>query len=146
MSLTRIELLRVIAAGILPIPILGEEFGRGPASLSCSTDDTLESTELSGFGNQPETLSRRSPCLAMSAFFKSSINCAKAFALCFSHRLQNARLGDPAEAAVDGRFPAGLHHIEPDRARQYIGLIETRADTMGADVALIVAVGWFGER
>jgi hypothetical protein len=63
-------------------------------------------------------------------------------ALGLPHGIQNTRLGNPAEIVVDGRSPAGLHHVEPDRARQHIGLVETRANAMGGDATLIVAIGW----
>jgi hypothetical protein len=62
-------------------------------------------------------------------------------ASCFPHRLQNARLGDPAEIVVDGGSPASPHHVQTDSAGQYVGLVEPRADAMSGDAALIVAVG-----
>jgi hypothetical protein len=40
-----------------------------------------------------------------------------------SNSFENARLGDPAEIVVDGWSPPGLDHVEPDGARQDIGLL-----------------------
>ena len=67
-------------------------------------------------------------------------------AFCFPNRLENAGLGDTAEIVVDGWLPAGLDHVEPDGARQDIGLVEPSANAVGGDPALIVAVGRLVER
>ena len=53
----------------------------------------------------------------------------------FPNGLQNARLGDTAEIVVDGWSPPGLDHVEPDGARQDIGLVEPAADAMRGDAA-----------
>ena len=46
------------------------------------------------------------------------------FALGLPHRLQHARLRDPAEIVVDGRRPAGRRHVEIDRTGQNVGMSE----------------------
>src|SRR6185437_6404637 len=62
------------------------------------------------------------------------------FALRLAHRLEDAGLGDTAEIVVDGRPPAGLEHVEPNRARKTIGLDETALDAVNRDAWAAVAV------
>lgn len=59
-------------------------------------------------------------------------------ALGFPHCLQNARLGDPAEIIVDGGLPPRLNHVEADGTCQGVGLVQSRANAVGGDAALIV--------
>src|SRR5712671_747901 len=58
----------------------------------------------------------------------------------FSNGLKNARLGDTAEIVVDGWSPPGLDHVEPDGVRQDIDLVESSANAVRRDTALIGAV------
>ena len=60
-------------------------------------------------------------------------------ALGFPHRLQDARLGDPAEIVVDGGLPPRLNHVEADGTCQGVGLVQSRANTVGGNTALIAA-------
>jgi hypothetical protein len=69
---SRVELLRIIVAGVLLILLVGEQFWQWAASPSSSADDAPESAGRSGSGNQPEPTKRRSVSLAMPTFFRWS--------------------------------------------------------------------------
>jgi len=56
-------------------------------------------------------------------------------ALCVPNRRKNAGLGDTAEIVVHRWTPPGLDHVEFNGTRQYIGLVKTRANTVGGDAA-----------
>jgi hypothetical protein len=64
----------------------------------------------------------------------------------FSNGFQNAGLGDAAEIVVDRWSPTGLDQVESDGIRQNVGLIKTRADTVGRNAALIGAVSRLVQR
>ena len=49
----------------------------------------------------------------------------------FLHRLEDAALRHPAEIVLDGRPPAGLHHVEIDGLGQAIGLGDALFDRVG---------------
>ena len=63
-----------------------------------------------------------------------------ALAGAFTHRFEDAGLGDAAEIVGDGRPPPGFGHVEPDRQRQAIGFGDALFDTMRRDTAT-VAIG-----
>ena len=67
-------------------------------------------------------------------------------ALRLAHRLEDAGLGDAAEIVVDRRPPAGLDHVEPDRAREAIGLDETALHAVNRDARAAIAVALLVER
>jgi hypothetical protein len=49
-------------------------------------------------------------------------------------------LGDATEIIVDRWLPAGLHHIESDRSREQLGLLEPLRSPVGRDTARAVPV------
>src|SRR5712672_848821 len=52
-------------------------------------------------------------------------------ALRLTNRFENPRLGDAAEVVVDRRSPANLRHVEIDRTRQAVRLVEATLQAMG---------------
>ena len=54
-----------------------------------------------------------------------------ALALGLTNRFEDPALGDAAEIVVDRRSPANLRHVEIDRPRQAIRLIEATLQAMG---------------
>ena len=141
MSLSRVELLRIILAGVLPILVVGKEFRQCArfTRLFCWRRRGVDDTQRL---RQPaRTIEKALGLLGHISLLQVIDQLRGRLASCFSYRLQNARFGDPAEIVVDGGSPASLHHVEADSAGQHLGLVEPRADAMSRDAALIVAVG-----
>ena len=57
-----------------------------------------------------------------------------------SNRFENAGFGDAAKIVVNRWFPPYLGHVEPDGPRQHIRVVKPRANAVGCDTALIIAV------
>ena len=76
-------------------------------------------------GSQPLSASSRSGFLRHVALLQMVDELRGLFARALAHGFEDARLGDAAEIVVDRWRPADLHHVEPDRAGQPVGLSET---------------------
>src|SRR5882724_12270763 len=63
-----------------------------------------------------------------------------ALALRLANRFEDPRLGDAAEVVVDRRPPANLRHVEIDRPRQPIRLIEATLQAMGGHAGSAMAI------
>jgi hypothetical protein len=71
--------------------------------------------------------------LAHLAFLEVVDELHGALALGLTNRFEDPTLGDTAEIVVDRRSPANLRHVEIDRPRQAIGLIEAALQGMSGD-------------
>ena len=70
----------------------------------------------------------------------------RAFTGAFAHGFENARLGDPAEIIADRWPPPSLHHVEPGRPCQPVGLGEAQLQGLLADTGAAIGVGPLIER
>lgn len=141
MSLGRVELLRIIVAVVLLILLVLEEFGQRARFALLSHLHRSGIDESQRLWQPARAIEKPLSLLGHVSLLQVVNQLRGRLTFCFPHRLEDARLGDPAEIVVDGRSPASLHHVERDLARQYISLVETRADTLSGDTALTVAVG-----
>src|SRR3546814_13838858 len=64
----------------------------------------------------------------------------------FAHGFEDARLGHAAEIVIDSRRPADLHHVEPNRTGQPIGLTEAAFEAVLRDAGAAIAVDLLEQR
>ena len=103
-----------------------------PAVLADLTSDGgATSASRSGSGSQRVSSSRRSASLAISLFLRWSMSCMAPSPLASRTASRIRALGDTAEIVVDRRSPANLRHVEIDRPRQAVRLIEATLQAMG---------------
>lgn len=141
MSLSRVELLRIIVAGVFRILLVGEKFGQRPRFAHLPHWHCIGIDETQRLRQPARAIEKPLGLLGHVGLLQMVDQLSRRLTLGLAHGLQNARLGDPAEIVVDGRSPASPHHVKLHRARQRISLVETRANAVGRDAALIVAVG-----
>ena len=61
------------------------------------------------------------------------MSCAGGLALGLTNRFEDPVFGDTAEIVVDRRSPANLRHVEIDRPRQAVCLIEATLEALSGD-------------
>lgn len=116
-SLGRDELLRIVVAGVLLILIIGEEFGKQARFALLSHWRRIGIDETQRLRQPARAIEKALGLLCHIGLLQMVDQLRRRLALRFPHGFQNTRLGDPAEIVVDGRSPASLHNVEPDRGR-----------------------------
>src|SRR5579859_1545389 len=136
----------IVVGSDIPLLVVGEEFGQRARFTLLLRRRRREIDEAERLRQPAGAIEETLGLLGHVGLLQMVDQLRRGLAFGLPNSLKNTGLGDTAEIVVDRRSPAGLDHVESDGARQHVGLIKTRADTMGRDPALIGAVGRLVQR